>query len=80
LTQRKNALDPGKLAWLNKHHLMEKVQSSDQLPKLASRLEEILQNAPFAGFDQRFTGHFYLEKVLQLLAVCSQILLLMAMY
>ncbi|KZT68859.1 glutamyl-tRNA synthetase [Daedalea quercina L-15889] len=45
LTHRRSVLDPLKLEYLNKHHLMQKIASSDGLTELAERIHTHVKDA-----------------------------------
>ena len=45
LTHRRNILDPAKLKYLNKHHLMRSVQSDQATARHARRTQEFVKSA-----------------------------------
>ncbi len=52
LTQRSSSLDPGKLEYLNRHHLMMQWTQEDGLQRLAERVHERVKET----FPMRFVA------------------------
>ncbi|CAE6416452.1 unnamed protein product [Rhizoctonia solani] len=65
LTHRRTILDPGKLAFLNRHHLHGKVEGSDQL--IAERAAGAIR-AAYPDVDPRWCTKDYISHVLRVLS------------
>lgn len=44
LTHRRTVLDPNKLEYLNKHHLMRAIVKDDELTALAERVQDTIKS------------------------------------
>ncbi|KAJ1310696.1 hypothetical protein OPQ81_009221 [Rhizoctonia solani] len=65
LTHRRTILDPGKLAFLNRHHLHRKVEGTDEL--IAQRATAIIRTA-YPDVDPQWCTKDYISRVLRVLS------------